>query len=223
MRQVLGFDVYGTLIDTHGVISLLETMIGDAAAQFSSVWREKQLEYTFRRGLMQCYQDFSACTQHALQHTAESLGHSFTDDQFQTLIAAYQTLPAFPDAVSGLEKLRNAGCEMHAFSNGQREAVDLVLENAGIRGYFGETVSVDDVKTYKPSPQTYRYFMEFTASSPDNAWLISSNGFDIIGASAMNMNTLWIHRNNQIVLDPWEFKPTAVIDSLVQVVDFIGN
>ncbi|MCY4313664.1 MAG: haloacid dehalogenase type II [Gammaproteobacteria bacterium] len=223
MKQVLGFDVYGTLIDTHGVISLLEIMIGDSAARFSIAWREKQLEYTFRRGLMQCYRDFSACTRHALQHTAESLGHSFTENQFQTLIAAYQALPAFPDAVPGLEKLKDTGCEMHAFSNGQREAVDQVLKNAGIRSYFGETVSVDDVKTFKPSPKTYRYFMEFTASSPDNAWLISSNGFDIIGASAMNMKTLWIHRNKQIVLDPWEFKPTAVIDSLEQIVEHIGD
>ncbi len=222
MKQVVGFDVYGTLIDTHGVITLLETMIGDSATGFSIAWREKQLEYTFRRGLMQCYQDFSACTRSALQHTAESHGHAFTEDQFQNLIAAYQTLPAFPDAIAGLEKLKNAGCEMHAFSNGQREAVDLVLENAGIRGYFGKTVSVDDIETFKPAPKTYQYFMEFTGSSPDNAWLISSNGFDIIGASAMGMNTLWVRRNEQIILDPWEFEPTAVIGSLECIVEFIG-
>ncbi|MYB34862.1 MAG: haloacid dehalogenase type II [Gammaproteobacteria bacterium] len=223
MKQVIGFDVYGTLIDTHGVITLLETMIGNSATGFSIAWREKQLEYTFRRGLMQRYQDFSACTRNALQHTAESHGHSFTEDQFQGLIAAYETLPAFPDAVSGLEKLKDTGCEMHAFSNGQREAVDRVLENAGIRGYFGETVSVDDIETFKPSPKTYQYFMEFTGSSPDNAWLISSNGFDVIGASAVDMNTLWVRRNKQVVLDPWEFKPTAVIDSLERIVEFTGD
>lgn len=222
MKQVVGFDVYGTLIDTHGVITLLETMIGDCAADFSIAWREKQLEYTFRRGLMQRYQDFSACTRNALQHTAESHGHSFTEDQFQNLIAAYQTLPAFPDAIAGLEKLKDTGCAMHAFSNGQREAVDLVLENAGIRGYFGKTVSVDDIETFKPSPKTYQYFMEFTGSGPDNAWLISSNGFDIIGASAMDMNTLWVRRSRQIVLDPWEFGPTAVINSLERIAEFIG-
>ncbi len=221
MKQVLGFDVYGTLIDTHGVITLLRTMIGESAARFSVAWREKQLEYTFRRGLMERYQDFSACTRDALYHTAESLGHSLTENQFQALIAAYQNLPAFPDAVSALKKLENADCEMHAFSNGQRESVDQVLENAGLRGYFDETVSVDDVKTFKPSPKTYRYFMEFTGSSSDNAWLVSSNGFDVIGASAMNMHTLWVCRNKQIVLDPWEFKPTATINSLDRIVEFI--
>ncbi|MCY4051163.1 MAG: haloacid dehalogenase type II [Gammaproteobacteria bacterium] len=222
MKQVLGFDVYGTLIDTHGVIDLLEAMIGHSATRFSIAWREKQLEYTFRRGLMGCYRDFSVCTRDALEHTAQSLGYSLTENQFQILINSYQNLPIFPDVVSGLEKLTKTNCEMYAFSNGQREAVDLVLENAGIRKFFGETVSVDDVKTFKPSPKTYRYFMEFTKSNPENAWLISSNGFDIIGAAAMNMNTLWVRRNKQVVLDTWEYEPTDVIDSLDHIVEYIG-
>ena len=52
MATTLAFDVYGTLINTHGVLSLLDDMIGDNAQAFSNTWREKQLEYSFRRGLM---------------------------------------------------------------------------------------------------------------------------------------------------------------------------
>lgn len=223
MKQILGFDVYGTLIDTHGVIELLETMIGDSAPQFSISWREKQLEYTFRRGLMECYKDFSACTRDALLYTARSSGHALTSAQIETLLAAYQNLPVFPDVVSGLNKLKDSGYAMHAFSNGQQKSVDLVLENAGIRNYFGQTISVEAVNTFKPSPKTYRYFMDCTRSTANNAWLISSNGFDIIGASAMKMNTLWVCRNRQTIFDSWEFQPTAVIDSLEHVVNAIGN
>ena len=50
MATTLAFDVYGTLINTHGVVSLLENMVGDNAHAFSTTWREKQLEYSFRRG-----------------------------------------------------------------------------------------------------------------------------------------------------------------------------
>ena len=49
----LAFDVYGTLIDTQGVTVILEQFLGDRAFEFSRTWREKQLEYSFRRGLMQ--------------------------------------------------------------------------------------------------------------------------------------------------------------------------
>lgn len=44
----LAFDVYGTLINTHGVVSALEELVGDKAKTFSSTWRDKQLEYSFR-------------------------------------------------------------------------------------------------------------------------------------------------------------------------------
>jgi 2-haloacid dehalogenase len=69
MSVTLAFDVYGTLIDTQGVVSKLQELVGDKATSFSQTWREKQLEYTFRRGLMQNYQNFSVCTSNALDYT----------------------------------------------------------------------------------------------------------------------------------------------------------
>lgn len=223
MSQVLGFDVYGTLIDTHGVITLLETMIGDAAPRFSQQWREKQLEYTFRRGLMQQYRHFGICTRDALDHTSDALGHTLTDDQKQQLLAAWNELPAFPDAVRGLEILKGSGHQLHAFSNGQAAAVDKVLENAGIRHYFMHTVSVDSIETFKPDQAVYRHFLESTNSTTENAWLVSSNGFDVIGAAAIGMNTVWIQRNNAVVFDPWEYRPTITLDSLESVADILRN
>ena len=47
----IAFDVYGTLIDTDGVVSQLREWIGSQADVFSQTWRSKQLEYSFRRGL----------------------------------------------------------------------------------------------------------------------------------------------------------------------------
>ena len=69
MQVTLAFDVYGTLIDTHGVVSSLQVLIGKKATNFSQTWREKQLEYSFRRGLMQNYETFSVCTSNALDYT----------------------------------------------------------------------------------------------------------------------------------------------------------
>ncbi len=38
MALTLAFDVYGTLIDTHGITEMLEEFVGDQAAHFSSRW-----------------------------------------------------------------------------------------------------------------------------------------------------------------------------------------
>ena len=67
----IAFDVYGTLINTHGVVSKLEEIVGDLAQSFSNTWREKQLEYSFRRGLMREYQNFTVCTAQALEYTCD--------------------------------------------------------------------------------------------------------------------------------------------------------
>jgi len=42
----LAFDVYGTLIDTSGVVETLEPILGERATGFSDLWRAKQLEYS---------------------------------------------------------------------------------------------------------------------------------------------------------------------------------
>ncbi len=66
MPITIAFDVYGTLIDTHGVVSKLHKILGDRAEVFSHTWRKKQLEYSFRQGLMQNYKNFAVYTSHAL-------------------------------------------------------------------------------------------------------------------------------------------------------------
>lgn len=72
----LAFDVYGTLIDTRGVSDILEKKVGALAPTFMDIWRAKQLEYSFRRGLMNVYVDFSECTRNALNFTCLQLNAS---------------------------------------------------------------------------------------------------------------------------------------------------
>jgi len=97
MSVTIAFDVYGTLIDTQGIIADLEQMIGEKAKDFSQTWREKQLEYSFRRGLMQNHVNFGVCTSQALGYTCQYYGISLTEEQKTELLAAYSALPAFED------------------------------------------------------------------------------------------------------------------------------
>ena len=45
----IGFDVYGTLVDPLEMERHLRALLGGQAGPFAARWREKQLEYTFRR------------------------------------------------------------------------------------------------------------------------------------------------------------------------------
>ena len=81
MKYTLAFDVYGTLINTSGIYTSLEKMIGEKAAQVMDTWRNKQLEYSFRRGLMNSYVDFSVCTKDALEFSCKSFNVHLSDEQ----------------------------------------------------------------------------------------------------------------------------------------------
>ena len=69
MQTAIAFDVYGTLVNPLAMANHLKSLVGDLAGRFAELWRAKQLEYSFRRGLMRAYQPFSVCTWEALLYT----------------------------------------------------------------------------------------------------------------------------------------------------------
>jgi len=214
MPTVLAFDVYGTLIDTHGVVIKLQEFVGDTAEEFSRVWREKQLEYSFRRGLMRTYENFGVCTSQALDYTNASLNVGLTADQKTALLTEYRSLPAFNDVQESLVGLRADGHSLYAFSNGTADAVETLLLAAGIRDLFDGVVSVDDCQTFKPNPDVYKYLLNTTATSAGETWLISSNPFDVIGAVSSGLRGVWVRRFAESTFDPWGIEPTVTISSL---------
>ena len=223
MAITLAFDVYGTLIDTHGVITALEPQVGPRAAEFSRVWRDKQLEYSFRRGLMQQYETFAVCTSQALDHTCSLFDLRLNPEGRKQLLDAYRTLPAFQDASEGLARAREAGFRLFAFSNGARDAVEALLTQAGLRQHFIDVVSVDEVRSFKPDPTVYAHFLRRAGASGSDTWLISGNPFDVLGALAGGLRAAWVRRTPEALFDPWGITPTLTVEGLADLADRIDQ
>ena len=217
MNTTLAFDVYGTLINTNGVQVLLEKFIPNKANIFSQTWRDKQLEYSFRRGHMQNYVGFEVCTAQALEYACKFHDVELSSKQKEELMAIYAILPSFDDVKPALERLKQKGFRLFAFSNGKKAAVEKLLINAGISELFLDVVSVDDIKTFKPSPAVYGHFLRSANVKSNEAWLISSNPFDVTGAISAGMKAAWIQRSSKAIFDPWEIQPTITVDSLTQL------
>jgi 2-haloacid dehalogenase len=214
MSVTVAFDVYGTLIDTHGVVSALRAMVGDRAEAFSHTWRDKQLEYSFRRGLMQHYENFAVCTRHALDYTCAHYEIPLSDAQKQALLDSYRTLPAFDDVADSLARMRADGFRLFAFSNGSADAVETLLANASIREMFLGVVSTDAIRSFKPNPAVYAYFLRQSGASGGSAWLVSGNPFDVIGAISAGMRAAWVRRSETAIFDPWDIAPTLTVTTL---------
>jgi 2-haloacid dehalogenase len=219
MPSTLAFDVYGTLVDTAGVTTQLTRWLGDRAPEFAGLWREKQLEYAFRRGLMRNYRTFAVCTRQALDYCCQALEATLDEGGKQALMAAYARLPAFPEAPESLERFTRAGHRVFAFSNGAEVDVREVLNNAGIAGSFEGVVSVDTIRSFKPDPAVYAHFLRIAAAPASETWLISGNPFDVIGARSAGLRAAWIKRRPEMVSDPWELTPTVEVPDLAALAD----
>ncbi|MBE8182710.1 MAG: haloacid dehalogenase type II [Candidatus Portiera sp.] len=211
----LAFDIYGTLIDVMGVVKVLEKHYGENARVFSQQWRDKQLEYSFRRALMQDYAPFSVCTRQALDYM-DNLSYAagmkdspLTPSDKEELMTAYSQLPIYAEVKDALIKVKEMGYNLWAFSNGEEQQVRSLLENAGILDLFKGVVSVDAIGSFKPDPVVYKYFLQHTGAESQECLLISCNPFDILGAAKSDWDTLWLRRNSTDVFDAWGDEATG--------------
>jgi 2-haloacid dehalogenase len=49
---------------------------------------------------------------------------------------------------------------------------------------------------------------------PSDVMLVSSNGWDVIGALNAGLRAIWIQHDPNAVFDPWELAPEAVLADL---------
>ena len=99
MAHAIGFDIYGTLVDPLEINRELEQLAGDRADRMSELWRQKQIEYALRRGLMRDYQSFGVCTLDGLRYAARAMDVDLPEREEQRLMDEYQNLRPFEDVI----------------------------------------------------------------------------------------------------------------------------
>jgi 2-haloacid dehalogenase len=167
------FDAYGTLFDVHSVIRNGGVGIPGNLEALSQLWRRKQLEYTWLRALMDRYEDFWHITEDALRSAVRELSIGMTDGQLANLMQSYLVPTAFPEVGSALEAVKRL--PLAVLSNGSPAMLDAAVRYNSVESYFAEIISVDRVKTYKPSPRVYALGSE-TLDLPAAEFLfVSSN------------------------------------------------
>lgn len=186
------FDAYGTLFDVHSIVEAGREITADPNA-LSLLWRQKQLEYTWLRSLMDRYEDFWAVTEAALRFAIRRLGLNATDAQIDRLMQAYLSLACFPEVPAALERL---GGRRHAIlSNGTPKMLAAAISSSGLTGYFDHVLSVDAAKIFKPSPRAYALGPAALGIRADELLFISSNGWDVAGAKAYGYRVAWCNRS----------------------------
>ena len=207
--DALVFDAYGTLFDVHSVIQRCESFWAGKGQALSSLWRAKQLEYTWQRSLMQRYAPFSQVTREALAYACEALGLRLTVAQMEALMGEYQMLSVYPDVAPALKKL--TGHKTAILTNGSPDMIEPLVQQSGLR--FDAVLSVDAVKIFKPAPQVYELASPQLTIPATRIGFVSSNGWDALGARSFGFTVYWINRAGAPV-DRLGFKPDGILGSL---------
>ncbi len=189
------FDAYGTLFDVHSATARLATEIGPEAQRLSELWRIKTLEYSWIHSIAGKPETFRKLLKLGLHYAmaATSVG---APGLAEKLMAAYEELGAYPDVKDALAALRKQRSRIAILSNGDPDMLDKAARAAGIDGLVDHILSAHEVGIFKPSSRVYRLAMTKFGAAREEITFVSSNRWDVAGASAFGFSAMWLNRSH---------------------------
>lgn len=209
------FDAYGTLFDLSSVAQRSAARLGERAPALLALWRQKQLEYTWLRTLMQRHAPFDQVTADSLHYALESLGIS-DPELHGELLAGYLSVAPYPEVPATLAALEQAGISRGILSNGTPAMLESALRTSGLESSFHHVLSVESVGCYKPDPRVYTLASSQTGTSLEEIAFVSSNAWDVAGASSFGLRVVWVNRS-MAASERLPGAPAATIASLAEL------
>ena len=209
------FDAYGTLFDVNAACRELSKEVGDRWNDLSTLWRLRQVEYTWLRNSMNEYIDFWKITSDALDYAMETLNINNIKLR-DSLLILYLKLEAYPEVKFILKKIKKRGLKTAILSNGNKKMLENAVNNAKIQNLLDKVLSVDDCKVYKPANEAYDLVNKKMGIKKENVLFFSSNAWDMHAASNYGFKTIWVNRFEG-KLEKLPGKPDKIINSLEEI------
>ncbi|RZJ57760.1 MAG: haloacid dehalogenase type II [Hymenobacter sp.] len=190
------FDINETLLDLAPLREAVNKAFGDPSG--FRQWFGLLLQHSQTATLTNQYFNFSTIGDVAFDMAATMLNvKSLGEEKKHELAQLFTKLPAHPDVVPGLARLRDAGFRLFTLTNSSPADTEKQLQAAGIREYFEQAYSVEPVRLYKPHPAPYLYVAEQAGLQPAQCLLAAAHGWDVAGALAAGLQAAFIARPSQ--------------------------
>jgi 2-haloacid dehalogenase len=214
------FDAYGTLFDVSAATARCRNELGDRADALTTLWRSKQLEYSWLRSLRGDYVDFWHITGQSLDYALAAL--DLNDPALRSrLMELYFVLDAFADVRDALAELKSVGLKTAILSNGSPSMLTAAVHRNHLDDLLDAVISVDPVRTYKPHPTVYQLAVDRLKLPAERICFLSSNYWDASGAALFGFRVIWINRA-AAMRDPLPGEPDHEIRSLVALPPLLG-
>ena len=204
MIRLVVFDAYGTLFDVYSVSAMAETLFPGHGNALSVLWRDKQIEYSRLVTMSdplnplgsRHYQSFWDLTRLGLQYACQKLGLELTPPKQKQLMDQYAQLKPFEENKDVLQHLQAIGMRCAILSNGSPDMLAKAVSSAGMTGLIDKVLSVDEVRQFKTSPQSYGLVTHHYPMDVREVLFVSSNSWDALGATWYGFKSFWVNRQS---------------------------
>jgi 2-haloacid dehalogenase len=217
--KVCIFDAYGTLFDVNAACRELSKEVGEQWQELATLWRLRQVEYTWLRNSMNEYINFWNITEDALEYAMETLNMK-NEELKNKLLDLYLKLEAYPEVEKVLIQLKKEGYQTGILSNGSEEMLASAVKNAKLENLLDKVLSVEKCKVYKPSSKVYDLVEKEFKINKINCAFFSSNAWDMHAAAHYGFKTIWVNRFEGN-LEKLPGKPYKIVQTLEKIVDIL--
>ena len=192
--RVVACDIFGTTVDWYtGVVDQVASLLpGIDAEDFASRWRDRYLPSMNRvRNGEREWVNLDILHRESLDDLLRELELEADDETRDQLVHAWHRLPAWPDSVSGLARIR-ARYTTAALSNGGFALLTGLAKAAALP--FDCIVSAELARTYKPSATVYQTAAALLDVAPEQMLLVAAHKWDVDGAHAAGLHTAFLTR-----------------------------
>ncbi|VTU29455.1 (S)-2-haloacid dehalogenase 4A [Variovorax sp. PBS-H4] len=209
--KVIAFDVFGTVVDWYsGIAAEAERLLpGIEGGAFALAWRagyQPAMKSVMER--LAAGEGGFTLLDELHMGILEGVLRDFGVEQLDVarkreLNKAWHRLPAWPDAVEGLARLKRKYI-ICTLSNGNIGLLTEMAKNAGLP--WDCVLSAEVFKAYKPDPRTYLGVAAVFDVTPSQVMLAAAHHDDLAAARGCGLRTGYIER-------PWEFGPDRPKDT----------
>ncbi|KAK5053957.1 hypothetical protein LTR84_001919 [Exophiala bonariae] len=192
------FDFMGTCLDWHsGTIKALPQSIPEAQrSALALTWRHDYFDSNAARlAAGQPPEDIDITlrvTLKALLEKNPGVKGAFDQQAIDRCIAAWYSMPAWPEVRDAIEQLKALGYEVFVYANGTTRLQLDLCKSSGLS--FNTLFSSQLLGVYKPAPESYQKVLQLVQLRPEETVMVAAHAYDVRGAKDAGMRTIYIHR-----------------------------
>ena len=196
--SIIVFDVNETLLDITTIEPLFDRLFDDRSVLRE--WFAQLILYSQTMTLSGLYTPFDKLAVGSLRMVASIHDVPVDERDIDELKAMMNTMPAHSDVIPALTRLRDAGFRLVTLTNSAGPSSPTPLERAGLGGFFEHYFSVEEVRKFKPAPETYRLVAAEMRVETSDLCLVACHLWDTIGAQAAGCRGALVTRPHNAIL-----------------------